>query len=90
MAEPPQLSRVGAPRSQLGLSNLSKISSYRGEDKTRRRFEIVQQAAPSTLSFPERNSLDSNSAVLDVSGTYYYCFFTFSFMIDRSGEFMLR
>jgi len=66
MAEPPPPSRVGAPRTQLGLSNLSKISSYRGEDKSRRRFEIVQQAAPSTLSFPERNSLDSNS-VLDVS-----------------------
>lgn len=71
-------SSVGA-RNWLGLGrttglsdgNYMKISSYRNEDKSRRRLEIVQQAAPPTLSFPERNSLKNldTGAVLDVSGT---------------------
>lgn len=74
-------SSVAAPgsRNPLGLSRgtglsdgkFMKISSYRNEEKSRRRVEIVQQAAPSTLSFPERNSLKNleTGAVLDVSGT---------------------
>ena len=68
-------------RNSLGLSRATglsdghslKITSYRNEDVTssRRRLETVQQAAPSTLNFPDRNSLMNleSGAVLDASGT---------------------
>lgn len=53
-------------RKTTGLSdgniNSLKISCYRNEEKSRRRLDVVQQAAPPTLSL---NPLET----VDVSGT---------------------
>ncbi|XP_024398795.1 uncharacterized protein [Physcomitrium patens] len=58
-------------RNSLGPGRTTGLNgSHRSEDKSRRRLETVPQAAPPTLSFPERNSMANleTGAVPDISG----------------------
>lgn len=61
---------LGVGGRATGLSDVAsrRPSSHRSEDKSWRRLEVVQQAAPPALSFPERNSM-KNLDTGDVSGT---------------------
>ena len=87
VASPGSRSPLGLGRTS-GLSDVNswKIRSYRNEEKSRGRLEIVQQAAPPILSFPERNSMKNleTGSVLDVSGTTSLPFWWLEKLLDHS------
>lgn len=66
---------ASASRIPLGLGKTTGLyGSHRIEDRSRYRLQIVQQAAPPTVSFTERNFMKNleTGTVPELSGTQFF------------------